>query len=111
MPSVALVNLYLKNKTSNTHHCNPEDYVFIYEAVEVLVEEEEARAYEGCVLEVQLTLCHVCNLQRCRGTQGVKYITLHVLPDENKQYTITDLKSYELHLQHHMNVPPTYWRS
>lgn len=44
--------------------------MLIYEAVEVLVEEEEARAYEGCVLEVQLTLCHVCNLQRCRGTQG-----------------------------------------
>lgn len=42
---------------------DPKDYVLIYEAVEVLVEEEEARAYEGCVGEVQLTLGHVCHLK------------------------------------------------
>lgn len=44
-------------------HSDPEDYVFVDKAVEVLVEEEEARADEGCVGEVQLTLCHVCNHQ------------------------------------------------
>lgn len=49
---------------SNTDHGNPEDYVLVDEAVEVLVEEEEAGADEGCVREVQLTLGHVCDLQR-----------------------------------------------
>lgn len=38
--------------------------MFINEAVEVLVEEEEAGADEGRVREVQLTLGHVCDLQR-----------------------------------------------
>lgn len=56
-------------KASNTHHCNPENYVLIYEAVEVLVEEEKAGAYEGCVWEVQLTLGHVCNLRTHSGIQ------------------------------------------
>lgn len=37
--------------------------MLIDEAVEVLVEEEEAGAYEGRVREVQLTLGHVCNHQ------------------------------------------------
>lgn len=37
--------------------------MFINEAVEVLVEEEEAGADEGRVREVQLTLGHVCDLQ------------------------------------------------
>lgn len=46
--------------------------MLINEAVEVLVEEEEARAYEGCVREVQLTLGHVCNLQRYKDTYEVK---------------------------------------
>lgn len=42
-----------------TDHGDPEDYVLINEAVEVLVEEEETRADEGCVWQVQLTLGHV----------------------------------------------------
>lgn len=46
---------------------DPEDYVLINEAVEVLVEEEEAGAYEGCVSEVQLTLGHVCHLKTQDG--------------------------------------------
>lgn len=57
---------------SNTYHGDPQDYVLINEAVEVLVEEEEARAYEGCVWEVQLTLGHVCDLKRHRSRQHVQ---------------------------------------
>lgn len=57
---------------SNTDHGDPEDYVLIDEAVEVLVEEEEAWAYKGCVREVQLTLSHVCYLQGHRDTHEVK---------------------------------------
>ena len=53
---------------SNTDHGDPEDYVLVDEAVEVLVEEEEAGADEGRVREVQLTLGHVCDLQR--NTRG-----------------------------------------
>lgn len=48
---------------SETDRGNPEDYMLIDEAVEVLVEEEEAGADEGRVREVQLTPGHVCNLQ------------------------------------------------
>lgn len=33
-------------------HGDPENYVLVNEAVEVLVEEEEAGAYKGCVWEV-----------------------------------------------------------
>lgn len=40
-------------------HSDPENYVFVNKAVEVLVEEEEARPDEGRVGEAQLTLCHV----------------------------------------------------
>lgn len=65
---------------SNTDHGDPQDYVLIDVAVEVLVEEEEAGADEGCVREVQLTLGHVCNLQRHRDTHEVKEtLTEHVL--------------------------------
>lgn len=46
-----------------SYHGYPENYMFINEAVEVLVEEEEAGADEGRVREVQLTLGHVCDLQ------------------------------------------------
>lgn len=49
-----------------TYQCDPEDYVLIYEAAEVLVKDEETRANEGSVLEVQLTLGNVCELQRNR---------------------------------------------
>lgn len=59
---------------SNTYHGDPQDYVLINEAVEVLVEEEEARAYEGCVWEVQLTLGHVCDLQRHRVRRHVRHL-------------------------------------
>lgn len=48
-----------------THHCDPEDYVLVDEAVEVLVEEEEARPDESRVWEIKLTLGHVGHL-----TQG-----------------------------------------
>lgn len=41
-------------------HGDPEDYVLVNEAVEILVEEEEDGPYKGCVWEVQLTLGHVC---------------------------------------------------
>lgn len=51
-------------QVSNTDHGDPEDYVLIDEAVEVLVEEEEAGADEGRVREAQLTLGHVRDLQR-----------------------------------------------
>lgn len=51
-----------------TDHGDPENYVFVNEAVEVLVEEEEAGAYEGCVWEVQLTLGHVCYLHKRQVT-------------------------------------------
>ncbi len=51
--------------------------MLINEAVEVLVEEEEAGTYEGRVREVQLTLCHVCNLQRHSDTQRAKKALLH----------------------------------
>lgn len=56
--------LFSPVRVCDTDHGYPEDYVFIYEAVEVLVEEEEAGADEGCVWEVQLTLGHVRYLQR-----------------------------------------------
>lgn len=46
-----------------THQSNPEDYVLIYEAAEVLVEDEEAGAYKGRVLEVELALGNVGDLQ------------------------------------------------
>lgn len=45
------------------HQSNPEDDVLVYEAAEVLVEDEEAGAYKGRVLEVQLTFGDVCDLQ------------------------------------------------
>lgn len=48
---------------SITDHGDPKHYVFIDEAVEVLVEEEEAGPDEGCIWEVQLALGHVGYLQ------------------------------------------------
>lgn len=66
---------------SNAYQGDPEDYVLINEAVEVLIEEEEARTYKGCVWEVQLTLGHVRDLQRHRGrhTGGEKHkISKHI---------------------------------
>lgn len=39
--------------------CHPEHQVLINEAVEVLVEEQQAWAQERQVMEVHLTLCHV----------------------------------------------------
>lgn len=45
------------------HQSDPEDDVFIDEAAEVLVQDEEARANKGSVLEVQLALGDVCELQ------------------------------------------------
>lgn len=53
----------------STDHGDPENYVLINETVEVLVEEEEAGAYKGCVWEVQLTLRHVCDLQEIHVTK------------------------------------------
>lgn len=44
-----------------SHH---QDYVLIYEAAEVLVQDEEAGADKGGVLEVQLAPGDVCELQR-----------------------------------------------
>lgn len=60
-----------------TDHGDPQDYVLVYEAVEVLVEEEEAGADEGRVREVQLALGHVRYLQRSRGTDYTRLITRH----------------------------------
>lgn len=45
------------------YRSDPEDYVFIYEAAEVLVKDEEARANKGSVLEVQLAPGNVCKLR------------------------------------------------
>ena len=54
----------LKKYNRSTDRGDPEDAVLVYKAVEVLVEEEEARAYEGRVREVQLTLSHVSDLKK-----------------------------------------------
>lgn len=82
--NIAILNLSFKKEgTVNTDHGDPEDYVLINEAVEVLVEEEEAGAYEGCVREVQLTLGHVCDLQRHRDThEGKKTLSKYTLCTE-----------------------------
>lgn len=85
---------------SNAYQGNPEDYVLINEAVEVLIKEEEARAYKGCVREVQLTLGHVRDLQRHRGTHRRRKKTQNtqknrlmptsilIAPNEDKAYEV-----------------------
>lgn len=45
------------------YQSDPEDYVLIYEAAEVLVKDEEARADKSSVLQVQLAPGNVCELQ------------------------------------------------
>lgn len=58
------VNCHAVNSVRFPHQSNPEDNVFINKAVEVLIEEEEAGADEGCVTEMKFTPGHVSNLQQ-----------------------------------------------
>lgn len=57
--------------------------MLIDEAVEVLVEEEEAGAYEGRVREVQLTLGHVCDLHR-QTRRGKRSTDTHERSDQTR---------------------------
>lgn len=58
-----------------THQSDPEDYVLVYEAAEVLVEDEEAGAYKGRVLEMQLALGNVGDLQENRMHVSETFLT------------------------------------
>lgn len=43
------MNMNKRKSEYRTDHGDPENYVLVDEAVEVLVEEEEAGAYKGCI--------------------------------------------------------------
>lgn len=53
------------------HQSNPENNIFINKAVEVLVEEEEAGADEGCVIKIKLAPGHVSNLEKSKSVKRV----------------------------------------
>lgn len=85
-----------------TNHGDPEYYVFVNEAVEVLVEEEKARPDEGSIWEVQLTLGHVGDLQM-RNTRGRIKSTLRCVRERPKP--VKPVKIGKL------IIPQACWRS
>lgn len=42
---------------------NPKYYIFINEAVKILVQKQKCWTYECCVMQMHLTFRHVCNLR------------------------------------------------
>lgn len=52
-----------------THQRNPQHQVFINKTVEILVQEQQAWPQECYIMEMHLTLCHMCYLKQTRHRQ------------------------------------------
>ena len=59
----------------NTHQGNPKYNVFINKTVKILVQKQQGRAYERCVVQVHLTLGHMCHLGTKENPWGTRFHT------------------------------------
>lgn len=55
--------LSLQTRWAHTYQGNPEYNILINKAVKILVQKQQSRAYESCIVQVHFTFGHVCNLQ------------------------------------------------